>query len=331
MDGICTLGNDKVYQQIVALLNSIEAIMGPDMPVCIYPYDDNTEQIAAEVARRPNVQLYDDKASMERWDLFAQKAWDTHPTAKERWSQSGSSGYYRFGTHRRYCAFDGPFERFLYMDADTLLMAPVDFVFAQLKENDCVVYDFQRHDPTHVYDLASAKLAELFPEERINQEIFCSGFYASKQDLFDEERRNWLISKLGEGDAEVLYPMAPDQTLINYMMMRANLNVYNFALNLPKDEVTGCCVTSSHFQQQNNLLYDHGKQLTYIHYIGIKLNIFNKLCAGENIDFPYRDLFLHYRYLHEPEQRPKFTGKPEPYKTTPSLTTKVLRKLGLNK
>ncbi|NET52468.1 MAG: sugar transferase, partial [Merismopedia sp. SIO2A8] len=133
MDGICTLGNDKVYQQIVALLNSIEAIMGPDMPVCIYPYDHNTEQIAAEVARRPNVQLYDDKASIERWDLFAQRAWDTHPAAKQRWSQNGSSGYYRFGTHRRYCAFDGPFERFLYMDADTLLMAPVDFVFAQLE------------------------------------------------------------------------------------------------------------------------------------------------------------------------------------------------------
>ena len=56
MDGICTLGNDRVYDQIIALLNSIEAIMG-DIPVCIYPYDDNTAKLAQEIATRPHVQL----------------------------------------------------------------------------------------------------------------------------------------------------------------------------------------------------------------------------------------------------------------------------------
>ncbi|MFO7029254.1 hypothetical protein B9T07_04150 [Limnospira fusiformis CCALA 023] len=44
MDGICTLANDKVYDQLVALLNSIEANQGADMPVCIYPYNDNIER-----------------------------------------------------------------------------------------------------------------------------------------------------------------------------------------------------------------------------------------------------------------------------------------------
>ncbi len=44
MDGICTLGNDVVYDQLVALLNSIEAIQGPEVPVCVYPYNDNTEK-----------------------------------------------------------------------------------------------------------------------------------------------------------------------------------------------------------------------------------------------------------------------------------------------
>lgn len=331
MDGICTLANDHVYEQVVALLNSIEAILGAEFPVCIYPYDDNTTKIAAEIARRPNVQLYDDVDSIKEWDQFAQKAWDTHPTARQRWSQIGSVTYYRFGTHRRYCAFDGPFERFLYMDADTLLMAPVEFIFARLKNNDCVVYDFQYTDPTHVYELSSTRLAELFPCERIKTEIFCSGFYASKKDLFDEDRKTWLLSKLKEGDAEVLYPKAPDQTLLNYMIMRSNLSLYNLSLHLPANEITGCSVTSRHFKEQNHILYDKGERLTYIHYIGIKSKFFNNLCAGENIDFPYRDLFLHYRYLHEPEKRPKFTGKPKPYNPPPDLATRVLRKLGLNK
>lgn len=331
MDGICTLASDQVYDQLVALLNSIEAILGSEIPVCVYPYNDDTTKIAAEIARRPNVQLYDDVDSMQKWDRFAKSAWDTHPTARQRWERAGSAGYHRFGTHRRYCAFDGPFDRFLYMDADTLLMAPVEFIFDKLQDNDCIVYDFQHRDLSHVYEVSSAKLADVFPPERLQTEIFCSGFYASKRDLFDEERRNWLLSKLQDGEAEVLYPMAPDQTLINYMMMRPNLAIYNFGLQLPKSEKTGCCVTSSHFQESDRILYDKGKRLTYIHYIGISSKLFSRLCAGENLDFPYRELFLHYRYLHEPEKRPKFTTKPKPYNPSPTLAGRVFRKLGLKK
>jgi hypothetical protein len=82
MDGICTLANDQVYDQLIALLNSIEAIYGQSMPVCVYPYDDHTEQIAAEIARRPQVQLYDDQNSIQQWDEFVRRVWDTHPTAQ---------------------------------------------------------------------------------------------------------------------------------------------------------------------------------------------------------------------------------------------------------
>ncbi|HAG84457.1 MAG TPA: sugar transferase [Cyanobacteria bacterium UBA12227] len=329
MDGICTLASDQVYDQLVALLNSIDAILGSETPVCIYPYNDDTSQIAAEIDRRPNVQLYDNVESMQRWDEFAKRAWDTHPTAFQRWRKAGSTSYHRFGTHRRYCAFDGPFDRFLYMDADTLIMASVEFIFAQLQDSDCVVYDFQYNDPTHVYEVASGKLTKLFSSERIKTEIFCSGFYASKKGLFDQDQRNWLISKLQDGDAEVLYPMAPDQTLINYMMMRSNLSVYNVALNLSQEEKTGCCVTSPHFEENDHILYDKGHRLTYLHYIGLSSKLFAKVCRGENIDFPYRDTFLYYRYLHEPDKRPKFTAKPKPYNQPPSLAKRVLKKLKL--
>ena len=184
MDGICTLANDVVFEQVVALLNSLEANLARPLPVCIYPYDDNTEKLEAEIAHRPLVQLYQDRDSMERWDRFAKAAWKPHPTAWQRWKAAGSDGYHRFGTHRRYCAFDGPFERFLYMDADTLLMSSVDNIFAKLADHDCVVYDFQYKDPKHIYECESEKLGEIFPPERIQSEIFCSGFYASHQGTF---------------------------------------------------------------------------------------------------------------------------------------------------
>lgn len=332
MDGICTLANDRIYDQLVALLNSIEVNGGKALPVCVYPYDDNTERIKAEIAQRPNVELFDDREVIDLWDNFAKSAWEPHPTAKERWLKAGSRGYHRFGTHRRYCAFDGPFDRFIYMDGDTLLMSPLDRVFAQLDNYDCVVYDFQHKDITHIYEVTSPKLLEIFPQERLNQEIFCSGFYGSKKGLFDGERRNWLIEQLRAGEAEIVYPMAVDQPLLNYMMMRSNFSIYNLALQLPKEERTGCCVTSPHFQALDNILYDQGKRLTYIHYIGLSSSLFTRLCSGENLDFPYRDIFLHYRYLYQPSQRPIFTGSPKPYQPpTPTFWQKVTRKLGLGK
>ncbi len=329
MNGICTLANDRVYDQLIALLNSIEAIQGKDTPVCVYPYDDNTEKIAAEINKRPNVQLFNDRDVIEEWDDFVRAMWDSHPTAKERWLKAGSNGYHRFGTHRRYGAFSAPFDRFVYMDADTLLLSPVDEIFQKLDSYDCVVYDFQYKDPTHVYEVNSSKLTEIFSKERIETEIFCSGFYASKKDLFDRDRRDWLIAQLRGGEAEILYPMAPDQTIVNYMIMRSGCSIYNLALQLSKEERTGCCVTSSHFQERDYILYDKEKRLTYLHYIGIPSKSFTELCTGKNIDFPYRDLFLHYRYLYEPEQKPPLIGKPKQEERSPNLLDKAFKKLGI--
>lgn len=328
MDGICTLANDVVYDQLLALLNSLEANLATPLPVCVYPYDENTEKIAAEIAKRPNVCLYNDRDSLEKWDNFVREIWDLHPTANQRWRKIGSNNYHRIGTHRRYCAFDAPFERFLYMDADTLLMSSVEDIFCQLATHQCVVYDFQYKDPSHVYELNSTKLKEVFSYSRINSEIFCSGFYASKKGLFEEQQRNWLLACLKE-EAEVLYPMAPDQTIVNYMMMRSDYSIYNFAFQLPKSKRTGCCVTSSHFQVRDSILYDGENPLTYLHYIGLRSHLFSRVCAGENIDFPYRDIFLHYRFLHEPEKRPKFTDKPKPYNPPKSFPQRVLKKFGL--
>lgn len=328
MDGICTLANDAVYDQLIALLNSIEVIQGQNMPVCVYPYDDNIEKIAAEIAKRPNVQLYADKESIQRWDDFVRSAWDAHPTALQEWRKIGKETYYRLGCHRRFCAFDAPFERFIYMDADTLLMKPVDNIFSFLDSNDWVVYDFQHKEPMYVYNIASPKLLEIFPLEKIQTQIFCSGLYASKKNIFSQETKEWLLARLRAGEAEILYPMAPDQSLLNYMMMRAGILCYNLALKLPPDEITGCCVTSPHFEERENILYDKNQRLTYIHYIGIPAKVFTRLCAGENLDFRYRDVFLYYRYLHEPEKKPKFKNKPKPYDAPPSFIERVLRKLG---
>ncbi|EKD06259.1 Npun_R2821/Npun_R2822 family protein [Limnospira platensis] len=324
MRGICSLGNDVVYDQLVGLLNSIDAILGPETPVCIYPFDDRIEKIAAEIAKRPNVTLYDDKESIQRWDSFMAAA------APERLNKEK---FRLYGAHRRFCAFDGPFDQFIYMDADTLVMNSLDPVFDKLQEYDWVVYDFQFTDPTKIYNLQSPKLPEVFDKQRIDSEIFCSGFYGSKRGVFDEATRNDLLSKLKAGEYEILYPGAGEQPLLNYMVMRSGIPSYNFAKGLPDSQKTGCSATSKHFEEQDHILYDKGNRLTYIHYIGVQPELISRVCAGENLGFPYRDVFLHYRYLHEPEQRPVFTTPPktENSETRQSLIKRILRKLKLTR
>jgi len=321
MQGICTLGNDVVYDQLLALLNSIDAILGPETPVCVFPFDDRLERVKAEVEHRPNVFIYDDLESIQRWDNFMLEAQPQRLNRKHR----------LYGAHRRFCAFDGPFDEFIYMDADTLAMNSLDRIFEKLQHYDWVVYDFQFLDPTKVYNIKSPKLLQVFEQKRIDSEIFCSGFYGAKKGLFQSEIRNELIAHLQQGESEVLYEGAGEQPLINYMVMRSGIPSYNFAHSLPDTEKTGCSATSKHFQEKEHILYDKGNQLTYLHYIGVQPNMMTRVCSGENLDFPYRDLFLYYRYLHEPEKCPVFTTPPvSPYPNSqPNLLKRVLRKLKL--
>ncbi len=316
MNGICTLANDRVFDQLVALLNSIEAIMGRDIPVCIYPFDDQLDRIRAEISNRSNVMLYDDRDSIDRWDEFMQRIGPERLNQKLR----------LYGAHRRFCAFDAPFDRFVYMDADTLLMRPLDAVFAKLDDHDWVVYDFQFLDPSKIYNLSAPKLYEVFSPERVKTEIFCSGFFAAKRGLFGAEQRETLIAKLQAGERDILYKGAGEQPVLNYMVMRSNLKRCNLAQLLASEESTGCSVTSSHFEERDYVLYDRGTRLTYLHYIGVKPQLMERVCQGENVDFPYRDLFLYYRFLHEPEKHPVLERIPI---KNASFVQKALQKMKL--
>ncbi len=323
MQGICTLGNDVVYDQLVALLNSIDAILGSETPVCVFPFDEKLERLTAEISRRPNVSLYDNQEIIDQWDEFMAGA-----------SPASINRQYRiYGGHRRFCAFNGPFEQFVYMDADTLLMSPLDVIFNKLDQYDCVVYDFQFLHPEKVYNVKSPKLTQVFPQELMDSQIFCSGFYATKRGVFDQDKCQELLSHLqAGGEAEVLYPTG-DQPVLNYMFMRSGIPIYNFAYDLPKSIRTGNSVTSSHFEEKDHILYDTGNRLTYLHYIGISPRVMQAVCQGENIEFPYRDLFLYYRYLHEPEKRPIFTTPGVAYNANsrPNLFRRILRKLNLSR
>lgn len=326
-DGIYTLANDYVFDQLVALLNSIET-NASNLPVCVIAYNDQLDRVRAEIADRPNVTLMDDPTIFARWREFSTQVWTTHPHALATWREEGIDGVYRLSCNHRYASFDleAPFDRFIYLDADTLVLDSLDRFFESLNDHDFVTYDFQFKDPSHIFNLTSPKLLEIFPQERLQTEIFCSGCYASKKGLFSPEQLENLVAKLAEGEAEVLYLKAPNQSVLNYITMRSGITIHNLAVHLSLEKRTGNSVTSKHFEWRDRVLYDHGKRVTYLHYIGLSSQLFSKLCANENVSFPYRETFLHYRYLHDPEKQPVLPDQPT---NQLSLTRRVLQKMGM--
>ena len=127
----------------------------------------------------------------------------------------------------------------------------------------------------------------MFPQEYIKSRIFCSGFYASKKGIFQQENIDWFLEKLRKGESEILYIWAADQATLNYMVMGLNLKVDNLAISLSPNERTGNSVTSKHFAEQDYILYNYSKRLIYLHYIGVSSKAFTRVCEGENIDIPY--------------------------------------------
>jgi len=309
IEGIYTLANDIVYDQLVALLNSIEANAGREIPICVIPYNDNLNQVKAEIATRDNVTLFTDSAAIAYWDDFGSQVWKNYPRAQKTWREWGFPELYRHPMHRKLCALDGSFAKFIYFDADTLLMGPIDYIFEKLNQYDWVTNDFQyRSDLKYIFDGSPDLISKILPTEKIPSHIFCAGWFASKKHIFPPTTIANLQEKLKAGEADVMALGGPDQSLFNYMVLRSGISYYNFAYHQPE------LATGNHWESKfdvvDNILYDQGKRLTYLHYMSIGASTFTQLCAGNDVSVPYRDVFLHYRYLKSPEIRPQNFKRP---------------------
>ncbi|HLO84157.1 MAG TPA: hypothetical protein VK203_03960 [Nostocaceae cyanobacterium] len=307
MDGIYTLANDVVYDQLIALLNSIEANAGREIPVCVIPYNDNITKIKAEIATRKNVTLFADTDSIKRWEEFGTRIWKSHTRAIKLWRQYGFPEDFRIVRHRKLCCLDGPFDKFIFFDGDTLLMKPLDDVYQKLDEYDWLTNDFQHKSAlTYIFEWPEEKLKETFQRETIRNDIFCSGWFASRKGIFAQQTIDNLLAKLEAGESDLLTWADSDQTVLNYLVFRSGISYYNYAWH---PQATGCH-WSSKYDVVDNILYDKGRPITYIHYMSVSSSDFTRLCSGEDVDIAYRDVFLHYRYLKSPQDRPQSFKRP---------------------
>ncbi|MEM7582680.1 MAG: Npun_R2821/Npun_R2822 family protein [Acidobacteriota bacterium] len=286
VDAVYTLANDRVADQLTALLASVQHLYGDRMPVWVIPFDDQLREVRQALDAFPFASLWADTESLERWDRFM---------ASVRPECLDPRRTRIYGGHRKLAAFDGEARRFVFMDADTLLMDRLDAIGSALDHKDFVACDFQHRHAQHVFDPESPLTASLFgPDWR--QRVFCSGFFAGHAGAFPAQRLDELETRLLAGEKQLFRRGGPDQPLINYLVARGELEVVNLALTESPYRGVGSWAGSPHFEREGKRLLDRGRVLLYLHWVGYPSADFRQLCRGRDVDLPYRDLFLAHRF-----------------------------------
>jgi len=330
--GIYTLANDVVFDQLVALLNSIEANIGCDIPVCIIPFDNNLDRVKQEITLCPNVTLFEDESSIDRWEKFARQFASVHPQALQ--TQQLHPRWYGGKLHRKFVAFDGPFEQFVFFDADSLAMKPIKDVQEKLQ-----TYDFVFDDWEHTKSQANAALnislieaTGIFTKAEVKSKLHCSSFFGSKRGLFNTQELDILLNRIAEeGEAAWVNGQAwwDDAFLFNYMTLRSERSQFNFTLSSIEQDRSGNCANADPFVAINNVLFNQDglKPIHRIHYMGYPSIDFTKLSKGEDVDIRFKDIFLHYRFLKQPLMKPSLLKSPSFQSKASLLIKKVTKKV----
>lgn len=115
--GIYFLANDDVYELVVAFLNSLRKF-NPSVPLCLIPFNDKTNRIIL-LKDRYNFTVFNDEEKLRRCDQISTDFHDHYA-----------------GHYRKLVMWEGIFEKFIYIDVDTIVLKNLDFVFDLLDQTD---------------------------------------------------------------------------------------------------------------------------------------------------------------------------------------------------
>jgi hypothetical protein len=298
--GIYIMANDRVTDHAIACLNSIRA-HDPDIPIMLIPYNDEYQQLGELLQRDYGVQVYPDLAFIQRLSINLQRTF-------------GSEFFARPNQLRKQACWFGPFERFLYIDTDVVVFSPIARILDYLNDYDFLCYDFQHKGG--IRNVFSQVVVDqgVFAEAEL-QDMFNGGFWASKKELMREQDLYDVFQECAaHSDYFDFSEKTSDQPIINYMILKrvpSRFNLVRQAGGRP-----GSWAGSQHFIQQGMQLFDPNvnKPLDYLHWAGYRIQ------PG----CPYWDIWAHYRYLRNPEERPVDQPIAEP---KPHALKSVFRKL----
>ncbi|MDZ8189157.1 MAG: hypothetical protein RMX96_30485 [Nostoc sp. ChiSLP02] len=114
-----------------------------------------------------------------------------------------------------------------------------------------------------------------------------------------------------------------------YLTLYGDRQIFNFTLSPNPQDRTGNCANADKFVNIDNVLYNQDglKPIHRIHYMSYSSIDFARLSRGEDVNIDYRDEFLYYRFLKEPERKPKELKVPTVMSQMNRLIQKSSKKL----
>jgi len=193
--GVYFSANDAVYPWAVAFLNSFR-MFNPELRLILIPFNDECEQLL-ELKDPYRFEVYTDPA-FERLEAIGEAFELGHTPTGPFW-------------FRRYAAFWGPLDEFMYLDARQVILADLRPLLEAPRRHG---FDFMHYDCAldQVYEPGPFR-REMLRQNRARG--FNSGRWASQKGLFTIEE----FEGLAEGALQVrdqLNPRNTDQAFINY-------------------------------------------------------------------------------------------------------------------
>ncbi|MHC5829977.1 MAG: Npun_R2821/Npun_R2822 family protein, partial [Nostoc sp.] len=113
------------------------------------------------------------------------------------------------------------------------------------------------------------------------------------------------------------------------MTLRCNRPLFNFTLSPNGQDRTGNCADVDPFVNINNVLFNQDglKNIHRLHYMNYSSIDFTRLSQGEDVSIHYKNEFLYYRFLKNPEQKPKNLKAPSMLAKTNRFIKKAVNKI----
>ncbi|MBF2019536.1 MAG: methionine synthase [Hydrococcus sp. C42_A2020_068] len=272
--GIYIVANDKVIENAIALLNSIR-YHDRDVSVFLIPFNEQYKKVANILKQKHNVEIFPDLDFLEK---FTQKV-------GEIFDRDFLNNPNKM---RKFVQWFGPLDEFLYIDTDILVFEKIVDILNYLSEYEFVCCDYH-HKKRQLADIFSSVVKEqgIFSDREL-EDVFNSGFWASKKGIFSESQLYELLQECAQHrDYFDFSYKTTDQPILNYIVLKTTQK----RLNLVKisDKEPGSWAGSQHFTEKEHILYDGENRLRYLHWAGMPM-----IPGGA-----YRELWEYYRYLGE--------------------------------
>jgi hypothetical protein len=271
-DGLYTLANDHVVDWLIALLESLRA-HEPDLPVTVIPFDGDLARIRS-LSGRYGFEVADDPR-LEALDDIGRTLWPEDEVS--------------VGAMRKLFAFFGPYERFLFLDSDVVVLEPLGRFFEAQRRAGC---DFAFFDD----ELDMVYKPGDFRSEMVQKrgaQGFNTGAWGSRAGAFELAELRDLVTRARSVKHEFVDVL--EQSLINYCVDVKGLSVCAFRDLVPH----GGTYAGLRLRREGDALVvrdarraDSGLAAPFVHWSGQALGPL----------MPYRRLFLRYRLARMPSR-----------------------------